>query len=125
MTTSTIDVQRNEPGPAVVAVIGEHDLSTAAELGRVIGDAGTSGVVVDLGQTEFIDSAVLRVLIVAQQQAAESGRAFVISLGPTSGHAVRRLFELTGLDRRLVIAPDVAAAVALASNGQGAESPPA
>ncbi len=95
---STIDIQRNESGPAVIAVIGEHDLSTAPALSKVIDDAGTAGVVLDLDQTEFIDSAVLRVLIVGQQQAAAAGRPFVISMGEGSGHAVRRLFELTGLD---------------------------
>jgi anti-sigma B factor antagonist len=84
---------------AVLALSGEVDLYTAPELKnelvRVI-DAGALGVVVDLEQTTFIDSTTLGVLI--------SG---VKRLGPIDGtveivvtdHNIRKIFEITGLDR--------------------------
>jgi anti-anti-sigma factor len=109
-----INVELAPSGIAVIVVTGEHDLATAGSLGEAIDSAIASapGVVVDLDHAEFIDSAVLRVLIVGQQRADEAGKTFVIALADSTGHAVRRLLELTGLDRKLTVAPGRAAAVA-------------
>jgi anti-sigma B factor antagonist len=115
-----IVVERAEPGVEVVTVTGEHDLSTAPELKRQLDAALESGpaVAVDLMQTTFIDSTVLRVLIGAREQANERGIGFRIALGDSTGHGVRRLLELTGLERRLATVPTRAAAIAGAAAAQ-------
>ena len=108
-------------GVAVVIVKGEHDLATADILRDTISDAIRSApaVVVDLDHTEFIDSAVLRVLIVGQQQADDAGRGFAIAITDSTGHAVRTLLELTGLDRKLTVAPGRAEALAAVAEADG------
>lgn len=111
---SGIVVERAEPGVEVVTVTGEHDLSTAPELQRLLDAALDSGaaVAIDLLQTTFIDSTVLRVLICAREQASERGVGFSVALGESTGHGVRRLLELTGMEGRLATAPTRAAAIA-------------
>lgn len=111
---NAIVAERAEPGVEVVTVTGEHDLSTAPELKRQLDTALESGaaVVVDLMQTTFIDSTVLRVLILAREDAGERGIAFRVALGESTGHGVRRLLELTGMEQRLATAPTRAAAIA-------------
>jgi anti-sigma B factor antagonist len=104
-------------GVEVVVVRGEHDLATAGELrGSIETAAGrATGVVVDLSQATFIDSAVLQVLLSGRDRADEAGIGYVIALGDGTGHAVRRLLELTGLDRRLPLADSRDAAVEAAT----------
>ena len=119
---SGIVVERAEPGVEVVTVTGEHDLSTAPELQRRLDAALDSGaaVAVDLLQTTFIDSTVLRVLICARERASERGIGFSVALGESTGHGVRRLLELTGMEGRLQTAPTRAAAIAGAAAPQHA-----
>ncbi len=107
------------PGVEVVTVVGEHDLSSAPELERALGAAFDAGgaVAVDLLGTTFIDSTVLRILIRAREEAGERGVGFRIAIGEATGHSVRRLLELTGLERRLATAPTRAAAIAGAAAG--------
>lgn len=109
-------------GIDVVEIVGEHDLSTSAQVERQIGDAISRGrgVVVDMTEATFIDSAVLRVLLSGQDRAATVGVGFAIALGSTTGHAVRRLLELTGLEERFVIASGRAEAVAKAAEANPA-----
>jgi anti-sigma B factor antagonist len=120
---SGIAVERAQPGVEVVTVTGEHDLSTAPELQHQLDAALGSGaaVAVDLLQTTFIDSTVLRVLICAREQANERGVGFSIALGESTGHGVRRLLELTGMEGRLATAPTRAAAIAGAAAPQSAQ----
>ena len=94
---------------------------TADVLRDTISDAIKSGpgVVVDLDRAEFIDSAVLRVLIVGQQQAHDAGTGFAIAITDSTGHAVRTLLELTGLDRKLTVAPGRAEALAAVAEADG------
>jgi anti-anti-sigma factor len=119
---SGIVVERAEPGVEVVTVTGEHDLSTAPELQRRLDAALDSGaaVAIDLLQTTFIDSTVLRVLICTRERASERGIGFSVALGDSTGHGVRRLLELTGIEQRLQAAPTRAAAIAGAAAPQHA-----
>ncbi len=105
----------------MVVVKGEHDLATADVLRDTISDAIKSapGVVVDLDRAQFIDSAVLRVLILGQQQAQDAGTGFAIAITDSTGHAVRTLLELTGLDRKLTVAPGRAEALAAVAEADG------
>ena len=88
----------------VVSVHGEIDIFTAPEFKQRIGaaiDAGRSLVVVDLGETTFIDSSSLGVLISAHRRlGARSGRLVIACDVP----AVRNTFRVTGLDGVLEVA---------------------
>lgn len=101
----------------VVTLRGEHDLSTATDVSRRIESAleTATGLAIDLSETTFIDSAVLRVLITAQEQAAKRGTGFAIAVAATSGHGVHRLLTLTGLDTKLSTQPSREDAIAAAS----------
>jgi anti-sigma B factor antagonist len=114
---ATLDLEQADEGVEVVVVRGEHDLATAGELrSRIEAAVGrATGVVVDLTQATFIDSAVLQVLLTGRDRAGESQIGYVIALGDGTGYAVKRLLELTGLDQRLALAEGRAAAVTAAA----------
>lgn len=98
---------------AVLALAGELDVNGAADLrerlGRMIPDGP---VVVDLRQVSFIDSMGLGALIAAQQRSGRSDRLPIV-VDPGQD-AVRRLFEITNLDRIFAICDDLDTAVAAA-----------
>jgi anti-anti-sigma factor len=114
VSANGIVIEQAAPGVEVVTVTGEHDLSSAPELERVLEDAFNAGgaVAVDLLGTTFIDSTVLRILICAREEAGRRGVGFRVALGETTGHGVRRLLELTGMEHRLSTAPTRADAIA-------------
>jgi anti-sigma B factor antagonist len=95
---------RSETRGVVLAVAGELDLASAPaledELDKALG-GGTSQVVVDLRELEFIDSTGLSVLVKAHQRAQESEQQFGLVKG---GAQVQRLLALTGLADRLTVA---------------------
>jgi anti-sigma B factor antagonist len=93
-------------GRAVLAVGGEVDIATAAELRSVIYavlDAGAAELCLDLCSTAFMDSTGLHALFDGQVRANELGcrLTLVCPRGP-----VRRLFEVTGFAERFVLAHD-------------------
>jgi anti-anti-sigma factor len=105
MSARAISVLRQNGGASVVTLLGEHDLSTAEELRSALGDASAAGdgVVVDLSQAHFIDSAVLSALIASHREVTGDGRGWAVVVGRGSGAAVRRIFELTGLDALMAV----------------------
>ena len=99
MSARAISLVRHDGDACVVALTGEHDLSSVDELIAVLEQATSSpGMVVDLSGTSFIDSAVLGALIASHRGAAASRRGWALVVGKGSGAAVRRILELTGLD---------------------------
>jgi len=115
--TNGIDVEHVN-GIDVVTLRGEHDLSTATDVSQRIDLAleSASGLAIDLSEATFIDSAVLRVLITAQERANERGAGFAIAVADSSGHGVHRLLTLTGLDAKLSTQPSRADAIAAAAS---------
>ncbi len=94
----TIEVDRQD-GVCVLALKGEHDISTTPslrdELERAYGSA--PAVVVDLSSVEFIDSSVLQGILYGRdftEQATERRLVLVVPRGGTA----RRLLSLTSLD---------------------------
>ncbi len=89
----------------MLALKGELDVSSSAaleeELQRV---NGASVIVLDLTDLEFIDSTGLGVLVKTHQRLREEGDQLAIVEG--SGQ-VKRLLELTGLDRQLTLIASV------------------
>ena len=87
---------------AVVAPTGELDLSGAAiledELDRLAAEPELATVVLDLRGLEFMDSSGLRLVVMADMRARETGRRFALVRG---GDTVHRVFEITRTSERL------------------------
>jgi anti-sigma B factor antagonist len=108
MSARAISLVRHEGDACVVALSGEHDLSSADDLTDALEQAASSsGMIVDLSSTSFIDSAVLGALITSHREAALDGRRWALVIGNGSGAAVRRILELTGLDGVMPVYSDV------------------
>lgn len=101
-----IETVRSSAGTTVVALVGDHDMSTAPELRTVLAKAiaDVPGIVVDLSETTFLDSSILHALIeadVALQSTSgsnDSGRRIVLQFGGAAG--IRHVFEVAGVLER-------------------------
>jgi anti-anti-sigma factor len=79
-----------------VRLQGELDLASADAMEErlaAIEEQRPARVVIDLGGLAFIDSSGLRVLLLADSRARESGFELVLVPGP---EPVQRVFEMTG-----------------------------
>lgn len=86
------------PGDVVVvSLLGEHDIATAWEVRNALAFAfePAENLVVDLSETEFIDSSIIHALFESEQLALEHGRRVSLQL-PTHA-AVTRALELSGM----------------------------
>ena len=100
-------------GVAMLVLRGELDMAAAPELrGRVDAAAGRRGLVIDLAQATFIDSAVLKELLRAGAELARHDTRLVLC---EPAPPVRRLLELTRTTDLFTIAADREAAVRLLS----------
>jgi anti-anti-sigma factor len=84
-----------------VAPVGELDLSNAADVRAEVDEVrgvGFDDIVLDLRQTSFIDSTVIRVVLELTQRSKGEGWRFRIVPGPPP---VQRVFEITGVLDRL------------------------
>jgi anti-sigma B factor antagonist len=82
---------------AVVSLLGEHDAATAWEVRNVLTLAlieQGAHLVVDLSETQFIDSSIIHVLFESGQLAREHGRR--VSLQMQADGGVRRALEISG-----------------------------
>jgi len=87
------------PGTVVVSVHGDLDLHSADELGdRLVGAVvgGASSLVVDLSGVEFVDSQGLGALLRGTRRLGGDADQFRIVVPAPQ---IRRLFEITALDR--------------------------
>jgi anti-sigma B factor antagonist len=96
----TFEVEREEGEAADVVVLrllGEHDLGSADDLNRRLRVLARLGerVVVDISQTDFLDSTIIHSLLDADRRLQEDGRRLVLRYGTTS--VVRRVVEISGL----------------------------
>jgi anti-sigma B factor antagonist len=94
----------NKGEAAVISVSGELDLASSPALEEELeraSNSGTSLVVVDLRELEFMDSTGLSVLVRAHQRAAQNGQRFGLVNG---SQQVQRLLSLTGVADRLMLA---------------------
>ena len=99
LAPAPFDVRRvDHPLGVVLTLGGELDLATVPLLQEQLDRAGRGrgAVVIDLSGLRFIDSSGLRMMVRAERQLRASGGRLVLVRGP---RAVRRVFELAGLDR--------------------------
>ena len=90
---------------AVVSITGACDASCHQELLERLLEAealGVERIVVDLSALSFIDSIGLRVVIGAWNRARHGEHRFSVTLADSG--QVRRVFELTGVDRIVPVA---------------------
>jgi anti-sigma B factor antagonist len=96
-------------GVTVVVLSGELDLAAAPIVrARVDAAAAGRGLVLDLAETTFIDSAVLKELLRARAELAASDVGLVLA---AVSPPVRRLLDLTRTFELFEHAPDVETAV--------------
>ena len=100
-----VKTEKVDESTYVIALAGEVDLYTAPEFKQqlldVIGQGGKD-VVVDFSDTTFIDSTTLGVLVGGVKRLrAQDGRLSLVC----SDRNIRKIFEITGLDRVFTIYP--------------------
>ena len=83
----SVTLAPRDPPAAVVALVGEHDAYSSQRLENELGLLMDEGrrVVVDLRDTEFIDSTTLAVLLGARKRAEQAGLGFVRRLAEDAG----------------------------------------
>jgi anti-sigma B factor antagonist len=98
---------RREPGCVVVTVVGEVDIATVARLRERLSALAGDGVpvVADLDRVSFIDATGLGALAGAAREAAAQGTSMYVICTRAQ---TRRLFRVTGLDRQIPLARDLA-----------------
>lgn len=97
---------RRDGERAWVALHGELDLGSAAEVERQLADLEQKGltvVILDLRELTFIDSTGLRSVLAADARARREGRRLIVIPGPPSVH---RVFRIALLDQRLEFVDD-------------------
>lgn len=116
-TDFSVETIGDTGGVPVLAVHGQADLHTAPELRTAITnavDAGARGIVVDLSEATFIDSMTLGVLLGAVKRLRPTGgKVAIVCVDPH----IRRIFEITLLDKVFSIHADRDAASAVADGG--------
>jgi anti-anti-sigma factor len=97
-----IDVEHRD-GVVVVKPIGELDMVSAPQLRDILRELRQqkASVVIDLSELTFLDSTGLRLIWDADAAAREDGLDLTLTPGNPD---VMRVFELTGLNRRLTFA---------------------
>jgi anti-sigma B factor antagonist len=108
-----LPVEAPREGCRLVAPSGEIDAHTAPHLReciqRILAEPGVEHLVIDLSGTTFLDSSALGVLIGARKRVGElEGRLDIVL---PSSH-LRRIFEITALDRVLALHETRASALA-------------
>jgi anti-sigma B factor antagonist len=99
-------------GVSVIVLRGELDLAAAPVLRARVDEAASGSVlVIDLAETTFIDSAVLKELLRARAELAAHDVRLVLAAVPPP---VRRLLDLTRTSELFDDAPDVTKALARA-----------
>ena len=108
----------------MLTISGEHDLSTAPNLGRRIDGLLDDGVatVLDLSPATFIDSSILGVILDGRRRATEAKIGFAV-VRSNGSDAVDRVLEVTGLREELPVHARREGAVRAAS-GNSAKRPP-
>ena len=92
-----------DDGTYVVSVSGELDLHSAPQLDSELTglhEKNVRSVIVDLTECEFIDSTALGLLVKTNKRLDGAQARFSIV---TDDRNIRRIFQITGLDRVLTI----------------------
>ena len=107
-----LEVSLPRPGAAVVALKGEHDLTNAVELRSVLEALVVDHpmVLVDVTETQFIDSTVINTLINADGRARAVEHRFILVAG--TAPIVATVLRISGLLDYLECAESIEEALA-------------
>jgi anti-sigma B factor antagonist len=99
MAPISVTLARRNPPVAVVALVGEHDAYSSERLENELGVLldGGQHIVVDLRDTDFVDSTTLGVLLKARRQAERKSLGFALVLPEDDFTQVQQILRLTGL----------------------------
>jgi anti-sigma B factor antagonist len=114
-----IDVERASRELAIVDVVGDADLHSAPELRdrlRELLDDGVKRVVVDLSETTFVDSMTLGVLLGSMKRLGTADGSLELVVPRPD---IRRIFEITMLDRVFELHETREQALAAGADGVG------
>jgi anti-sigma B factor antagonist len=102
--TGEIALERTDSGLTVLAITGEHDLSTAPMLRQRLDGLIADGapIVVDLSPATFVDSSILGVILDARRRAEAGGLGFAVSHA-NGADPVGRVLDVTGLRNKLPV----------------------
>jgi anti-sigma B factor antagonist len=116
----SVTLAPRDPPAAVVALVGEHDAYSSSRLDSELGLLLEEGrrIVVDLRETEFVDSTTLGVLLGARKQAEQRRLGFTIVLPPREYTQVHQILELTRLGSTFATFGTLDEALAAARRGQ-------
>jgi anti-anti-sigma factor len=124
MAPISVTLAPRDPPAAVVALVGEHDAYSAdrleSELGVLLEER--RNVVVDLRDTEFMDSATLGALLAAQRDGGKANLGFTLVLPGRTYTQVSHLLELTGLASAFAIYDTLDDALSAARRGDNGGS---
>jgi anti-sigma B factor antagonist len=114
----SLTTEESDTGAAVITLTGEVDLYTAPEfkqeLVRII-EGGATAVVIDLTNATFIDSTTLGVLISGIKRLRPGGGTLELVV---TDRNIRKIFEITGLDRVFTLHEERDAAERAATDGR-------
>jgi anti-sigma B factor antagonist len=108
----TVRSARVDDQTRLIALSGELDLYSADAFRAALDDAldeGAQRVAIDLSGVDFIDSVALGVLANGMKRLRTVGGGLAVI---SSKQEIVRVFEITGLDRMLVLAPSLPDALA-------------
>jgi anti-sigma B factor antagonist len=114
-----IDEERPNRSTVVLAIHGDADLRIASELEDRIDatiDDGPSALVLDLTDTTFLDSMALGILLGAMRRLRERGGHLRVVVPSVE---IRRIFEMTLLDRVFDLDATRQEALAATASGNG------
>ena len=125
MAPISVTLARRDPPAAVVALVGEHDAYSAQRLENEFAVLLEEGrrIVVDLRETEFIDSTTLSVLLVARHRAEQSSLGFALLLPDRTYTQVHHILDLTGLGPTFAIFGNLSDALTAVRAGRVAGRP--
>jgi anti-sigma B factor antagonist len=103
----TIETRTTHSDAVVVALGGEHDLASAAELEQTLDRCLDvySHLIVDISDASYIDSSTIGVLLRARRRAEDERHRFNLVLG--TAPIVERILDITGVLPTLHTVPTV------------------
>jgi anti-sigma B factor antagonist len=125
MAPISVTLSPRDPPAAVVALVGEHDAYSSPRLESelaVLLDGGQR-IVVDLRDTDFIDSTTLGVLLSARNEAEKASLGFALVLAEREYTQVHQIFDLTGLGSAFATFGKLEDALTAARGGRVAPTP--
>ncbi len=95
--------QTKQDNTVTLALVGRLDTVTSSKLGEELAQlfqAGPVELVFDLAELDYISSAGLRVLLIAQKQCNAKATSMLIT---KANDSVREVFEITGFSNILTV----------------------